>query len=129
MKARLQPAEDKHKDFPAWGLHVPEWAAGGMKGSPVYGPRAEWEGTLNPARPHLPSFSTGHLLPHLCFCSSPEPEGPRLPGWALSAAPSNFWRHAPEKGMRAKRLSIRVTVSVRAIYGSCGAHSEVFWVS
>ena len=29
-------------EFPAWGLHVPEWAAAGMKESHIRERRAEW---------------------------------------------------------------------------------------
>lgn len=43
--------------FLAWGLYVPEWAATDTKKSPVHGPGAEWKGTVDPSRPHLPSFS------------------------------------------------------------------------
>lgn len=78
MKARLWPAEEEHRHFPAWGLYVPEWAAEGMKESPVHGPRVEWEGTVDPVRPHLPSFSTVPHLPHLCSSSGPEPKSLRL---------------------------------------------------
>lgn len=36
--------------FPAWGLCVPEWLATSTEESPVRGPRAEWEGTVDSAQ-------------------------------------------------------------------------------
>ena len=107
--------------FPARGLHVPEWAAAGTKEYPVREPRAEWERTVDPARPHLASFSTGpllsplSLLPRLCLSSVPEPKGLRLPGWAQPLLPPAVsGSPAQEKEMRGEGLSPSVTLAVRA---------------
>lgn len=60
--------------FPAWGLCVPEWAAmTGTKEPPARRPRAEWEGTVDPARPCMLSLSTIHfsfLSPFSHICAS-----------------------------------------------------------
>lgn len=101
--------------FPAWGLHVPEWAAPRTEESPARGPRAEWEGTADPAQ--APSACLQHralllplsLLPHLFLPWS----GARRMGTAFAAA-TNFQRAAQEKEMREKRPGPRVALSTGA---------------
>lgn len=78
--------------FLAWGLYVPEWAATGTKKSPVHGSGAEWEGTVDPSRPHLPSFSAvplsllsplSYILPRPSVCVSPLVQRQKASGHCL----------------------------------------------
>lgn len=115
-KAGLQPAEEKHMEFPAWGLHVPERAAAGMKESHICERRAEWltlQGLiwlpLAVGPSSLPSPIYRHVSP---LVESPKASG-YLDGHCLCCF-QQFPEPCQEKEMRGARLSPSVSLSIRA---------------
>lgn len=103
-------------DFPAWGLHVSEWAAAGMKEAHIHERRAEWltlRGLIWLPLALAPPLS---LLPctdmFLLWSRAQRPQVTWMD--TASAASSSFRNPDQEKEMRGERLSPSVSLSIRA---------------
>lgn len=100
--------------FPVPGFRVPEWAAAGTNGPPVHEPRAEWERTVDPARPHLASSL---LAPSSSSCVSLLVQSQKTSGYLDGPSlccPQQLLETFLGEGDREERLSPRVPLAITA---------------
>lgn len=104
-------------------------AAEGMKKSPVHGPWLSGKKLLTlQGLICLPL----QLCPFSHTCVSPLVQSQKVSSYLNGhylCCPQQYHRPFQEKELREKRLSPRVTLCIRAVWGSYEVNSKVFWVS